>query len=111
MGHNSRRRGRLPDLFRNQRRLCVYDGIRWNNYRPEGNSVVRALRYDAETGRLYTAGVNEFGYWVRDDYGRLAYTTLYKNPDFRSRSNDFWRIALETHSGRVYFQCREKICI
>ena len=91
--------------------LCVYDGIRWNNYRPEGNSVLRALRYDAETGRLYTAGVNEFGYWVRDDYGRLAYTTLYKNPDFRSRSNDFWRIALETHSGRVYFQCREKICI
>ena len=35
--------------------LCVYDGIRWNNYRPEGNSVLRALRYDAETGRLYTA--------------------------------------------------------
>lgn len=91
--------------------LCVYDGIRWSNYRPEGNSVLRALRYDVETGRLYTAGVNEFGYWVRDDYGRLAYTSLYRNPEFRSRSNDFWRIALETHSGRVYFQCREKICI
>lgn len=91
--------------------LCVYDGVRWSCYRPEGNSVLRALRYDSETGRLYTAGVNEFGYWKRDDYGGLAYTLLYRNPDFRSRSNDFWRIALETHSGRVYFQCREKICI
>ena len=91
--------------------LCVYDGTRWSNYHPEGNAVLRALRYDTETGRLYTAGVNEFGYWKRDDYGRLAYTPLYRNPDFRSRSNDFWRIALETHSGRVYFQCREKICI
>ena len=91
--------------------LCVYDGVRWDCCRPEGNSVIRALRYDAGTGRLYTAGVNEFGYWVRDPYGRLAYTVLYKNPDFRSRSNDFWRIALENNSGKVYFQCREKICM
>lgn len=91
--------------------LCVYDGVRWDCSRPEGNSVVRALRYDAATERLYTAGVNEFGYWVRDPYGRLAYTALYKNSDFRSRSNDFWRIALEGRTAKVYFQCREKICV
>lgn len=91
--------------------LCLYDGVRWSSYRPEGNPVLRALRHDPETDRLYTAGVNEFGYWTHDDYGGLAYTPLYRNPDFRSRSNDFWRIALETRSGRVFFQCREKICI
>lgn len=91
--------------------LCVYDGVRWSCHRPEGNSVLRALRYDAETERLYTAGVNEFGYWTRDGCGGLVYTALYRNPEFRSRSNDFWRIALEPRTGRVSFQCREKICI
>ena len=91
--------------------LCIYDGVRWECYRPQGSSVIRALRYDNVSERLYTAGVNEFGYWQRDDCGRPAYTPLYRNPDFRSQSNDFWRIALEPRSGRVFFQCREKICV
>ena len=91
--------------------LCIYNGIRWDCFRPQGSSVIRALRYDPVSERLYSAGVNEFGYWRRDDCGRPVYTLLYRNADFRSRSNDFWRIALENRSGRVFFQCREKICI
>lgn len=101
--------GRL--FFATNDGLCIYNGTRWECVRPQGNSVVRALRYDPASGRLYSAGVNEFGYWRRDDCGRPAYTLLYRNPDFRSRSNDFWRIAFESRSGRVFFQCREKICV
>lgn len=91
--------------------LCVYDGVRWNYYKPEGNSIIRALCYDAATQRTYSAGVNEFGYWTRDPYGRFVYTLLYRNPRFRSKSNDFWRIAVQHATGRVFFQCREKICM
>ncbi len=91
--------------------LAVYDGVRWATYQSRGNSVIRALRYDFASERLYTAGVNEFGYWQCSEYGGLTYTALYRNPDFRSQSNDFWRIASEPRSGRIYFQCREKICI
>lgn len=91
--------------------LCIYNGVRWECCRPQGSSIIRALRYDSATGRLYSAGVNEFGYWQRDECGRPVYTLLYRNRDVRAHSDDFWRIALESRSGRLFFQCREKICV
>lgn len=87
--------------------LFDYNGVSWENYRPEGSEILRALRYDYSESRLYSCGVNEFGYWTRNSYGRLDYRCLYRNMDFRSRSHEFWRIAA---SGRkVFFQCKEKI--
>lgn len=88
--------------------LFDYNGVSWENYRPEGSEILRALRYDPYSSRLYTCGVNEFGYWTRNRYGRLDYRSLYRNRDFRSRSHEFWRIAIV--DGLVFFQCKEKIC-
>lgn len=71
--------------------LTVYDGYVYENYTIDGYSVIRDLRYDARTDRLYCAGDNFFGYWVMDPSGTMTFTSLYANRDF-SRNEIFWRI-------------------
>lgn len=89
--------------------LCIYAGGQWQNLRPGGNPIIRALKFDQGTGRLYSAGVNGYGYWLPDGYGSFTYTPLFINKEFRSFSLDFWRIAL--YMQKVLFQSREKIYV
>ena len=91
--------------------LYGFNGICWDLYHQSGNSALRALRYDSSLSRLYSAGVNEFGYWMYDDFGHLVYTLVYKNRDFFSNSEEYWRIAVDDTTGNVFFQCRERICV
>ena len=88
-----------------------FNGICWDVYHQSGNSAVRALRYDSGLSRLYSAGVNEFGYWTYDDFGHFVYTLVYKNKDFFFYSEEYWRIAMDDTTGNVFFQCREMIRI
>ena len=92
--------------------LFVFNGISMECLKDECNTIIRAARYDQNSGRLYTAGVNEFGWWDKDCRGNMRYHNIFHNPDFRSSSYDFWRIAL--HHGQrdtvVLFQCKEMIC-
>ncbi|MDD6253835.1 MAG: hypothetical protein PUA96_07315 [Bacteroidales bacterium] len=92
--------------------LFVFNGISMECLKNECNTILRAARYDEHSGRLYTAGVNEFGWWEKDCFGNMRYHNIFHNPDFRSSSYDFWRIAL--HCGQrdtvVLFQCKEMIC-
>ena len=89
--------------------LCIYSNRNWDYLKPAGNPIIRALKYDKGSGRLYSAGVNGFGYWTPDGYGSYEYSPLYINPDFRSFSLDFWRIAL--YMQKVLFQSQKKIFI
>ncbi|MGM9786047.1 MAG: two-component regulator propeller domain-containing protein [Candidatus Cryptobacteroides sp.] len=93
--------------------LFMYNGIRMESLRKECSKSFRTVKYDQESGRLYSAGVNSFGWWDSDCYGVMKYHELFNNPEFRSSSYDFWRIGFagkgEDH--RVYFQCREKIAV
>lgn len=91
-------------------RLSVFDGIEWESYEIEGRPVIRSLRFRPENGRLYCAGDNFFGYWVRDGKGALAFHSLYKN-DNPLDGKVFWRIfptgnglIVQTHSN-VYVYC------
>lgn len=87
--------------------LAVYDGTRWDLYSDEGSRILRALCYDSEKGRLLSAGVNGFGYWQRDGLGGYRYTSMYYNGDFRSSSEEFWRVAIS--GGHYWFQSRRRI--
>ena len=93
--------------------LFRYDGIRMESLREECGTIIRAVRYDGTSGRLYSAGVNSFGWWETDRFGDMKYHQLFKNPDFRSCSYDFWRIGIiaEGNRTKVYFQCRKKIAV
>lgn len=89
--------------------LGVYDGMRWEIYRGSGSSILRALEYDRNSKRILSAGVNDFGYWTETDTGHFEYTSIYSNKEFRSKSEEFWRVAI--CNGHYWFQCREKIII
>ena len=89
--------------------LCIYNGYGWEYLTSQGNPIIRALKFDRGTGRLYSSGVNGFGYWLPDGYGSYSYTSLYTNTEFRSYSLDFWRIAFYGH--KVLFQSQKQILV
>ncbi|MDD5891279.1 MAG: sigma-70 region 4 domain-containing protein [Bacteroidales bacterium] len=97
-------------FFATNQGLGVYDGTRWELYnRPGYVSILRALCFDSETGRMLSAGVNGFGYWEEDPTGGYTYTPIYHNKDFRSKSEEFWRIAV--CDDKYWFQSRQRIVI
>lgn len=88
--------------------LIVWDGYLYTKYGIDDYSVIRDLKYDSSTGRLYCAGDNFFGYWVMSSDGRMHFTSLYSNRDF-SRSEIFWRIVPK--DGALYLQSHDEVCI
>lgn len=88
--------------------LTVFDGYVYDNYTIDGYSVIRDLRYDPSTGRLYCAGDNFFGYWVMNASGEMVFTCLYSNRDF-SRNEIFWRIF--PRGEKLYLQTHEAVYV
>ena len=72
-------------------KLVVFDGVNTEAYEIDGERVIRHLKYDEESGRLYCAGDFFFGYWTRDTSGVLDFTLLYKG-DPEVREDIFWRV-------------------
>ncbi len=98
-------------------RLVVWDGSIWENYTVDDVSVIRNLRYDSLSGKLYCAGDNFFGYWERDRYGDMVFRSLYKNSDL-SRNEIFWKIIpsgdiiyLQTHDALFLFREDELVML
>ena len=89
--------------------LCLFNGYSWEYLSSSGNPIIRALCFDRGAGRLYSSGVNGFGFWQPDGYGSYRYTPLYENAEFRSYSLDFWRIAL--YGYKVLFQSQKQILV
>ncbi len=93
--------------------LYIYNGIYVRSLKQKHDNIIRVLRFEPDSGRLYSAGVNSFGWWAEDEYGQMCYHPIYTNIGFRSSSYDFWRIGFTQIDGtlRVLFQCRELIYI
>lgn len=72
-------------------KLVVFDGINTESYEVDEERVIRHLKYDEESGRLYCAGDYFFGYWTRDTRGVLGFTMLYRG-DPEVREDIFWRV-------------------
>lgn len=88
-------------------KLSVWNGYEWNSYPVDGIAVIRDLRYDPSSGRLYCAGDNFFGYWVRDSLGEMRFQGLHQGTDLYYNET-FWRI-LPVGTDRLYVQSHEKI--
>ncbi len=93
--------------------LFIYNGIYVRSLKSRHDNIIRVLRLNPENGRLYSAGVNSFGWWEEDEWGRMDYHPVFTNDDFRSSSYDFWRIGFTQIGGTpaVLFQCRELIYV
>jgi ligand-binding sensor domain-containing protein/DNA-binding CsgD family transcriptional regulator len=81
--------------------LMVVDGQAARLHRLPQGSIVRSVA--AIGDRVYTGSFQEFGYWVADESGALAYTSLVPLHTGTSLANEeFWTI--HAFDGAVYFQ-------
>lgn len=64
--------------FGNNSGLLEYDGVRWQLYALPEKQTLRAVACGT-TGKVYTGGFAEFGYWEKNAAGNLAYYSLSKN--------------------------------
>lgn len=107
--------GRGFTYFAAGTKMSVFDGYSWVSYEIDSQCVVRDIRYDDRSGRLYCAGDNFFGYWLRNEAGVLVFTCLYKNPE-PLKAKVFWRILpigqdiiVQTHSDVFLFSESEAL--
>ncbi len=71
--------------------ILEFDGFRWQATPIAGASVVRSVH--AEDGRIYAGAFQEFGYFSRDEFGRLEYTSLSDSlAGFKFENEDIWGI-------------------
>lgn len=60
--------------FANSTGLLEYNGENWNLYPVPNNTIVRSLKVVRD--RIYTGAYMEAGYWEKDEFGALTYTSL-----------------------------------
>ncbi len=94
----------------NHKGLLVYDGLSWELHTREMIRNLRAVAYDPQQNRIYTAGYRNLGYWQWDSLSRLHYTSLIPVCENHINENEeFWDIAVE--DDQVVFQSFRSIFV
>jgi DNA-binding CsgD family transcriptional regulator len=93
----------------NNRGLITFDGSNWDFYQMPEGMVVRSV-YAAGDSLVYVGSYEEFGYWKRDESGRMTYHSLSDTLDMSYFHNDeIWRIV--PHQEKIYFQSFSNIYV
>lgn len=82
--------------------LVCYDGKTWQTYTTNENRTIRSLHI-APDDRIYIGSYEEFGYFERNEYGRLVYSSissLFRHKELKNK--DIWSI--EQEENLIYFQ-------
>jgi len=90
----------------NNHNLLEYDGVRWNKYESPNASVFRSVC--AKDSLIFTGQYLDFGYWKKDNFGELKYTSIssrLKEPMLEDE--EFWNII--TLGDWVLFQSLDRI--
>ena len=77
----------------NNHNLLEYDGTRWRKYQSSNGSIFRSIQ--AKDSLIFTGQYMEFGFWKKDVYGNLKYTSVsseLKEPMIEDE--EFWNIAV-----------------
>lgn len=89
--------------------LLQTDGVHWNLSTFPDHSVIRSVAATNDN-RIYVGGFEEFGYFLEDETGELAYHSLSNQPGLEELHNDeFWRTI--PINGKVYFQSFSSIFV
>ena len=88
--------------------LLEYNGASWKLYKSPNDIILRSVK---SVGNLiYTGGYMDFGYWQRNEFGELFYTSLSKENDvIIHEDEEFWGI-IEVEN-YILFQSFESIFI
>ncbi len=92
----------------NNQGLLEYNGAKWRLYPSPNETIVRSVSVIDDL--IYTGCTGEFGYWQRNEFGLLYYTSLSKQLkiDFL-KGEEFWNIvALDDY---ILFQSLKRIYI
>lgn len=94
--------------FANNKGLLEYNGERWQLYKTPNESILRSVR--VIDGRVYSGCYMDFGYWEKDSFGKLNYTSLVKELKIKLIEDEqFWNIvSLENY---ILFQSLNHIYI
>ncbi len=88
--------------FANNEGLLTYNGVTWKIYPLPDKTIVRSVNVDS-TGKIYIGSYEEFGYWKKDIFGEMHYTSL--KPllnDYEFHNEEIWKII--SWKGITYFQ-------
>lgn len=95
-------------FFANNEGLLEYNGANWNLYKSPNETIIRSVKVIGN--RIYTGCYMEFGYWSRNDNGKLRYTSLSDKIKNKLRDDEqFWNII--AYSQWVIFQSLDRIYI
>ena len=85
----------------NNQGLLVFDGINWELFPLESQSIIRSV-YPYKD-RVYTGSYEEFGYWKTDSIGQMKYTSLAPlMEELDMQSDEFWEIV--AYKDAIYFR-------
>ena len=92
----------------NNRGLLEYNGASWKLYDSPSNDILRSVHVVGD--RIYSGGYMDFGFWTKNKFGHLFYTSLINQKEFNAKEDEeFWGIIdLE---GYVLFQSFDRIYI
>ena len=92
----------------NNNGLLEFNGASWKLYKSPNETIMRSV--SVIDGLIYTGCNNEFGYWQRNNFGQLVYTSLSKalKVDFLD-DEEFWNII--SFDDHVLFQSFNRIYI
>ena len=75
----------------NNRGLLEFNGSIWKLYPSPNETIIRAVNVVGE--KIYTGCYMEFGYWQKNEFGSLIYTSLSKDVDTPLIEDEhFWNI-------------------
>jgi AraC family chitin signaling transcriptional activator len=92
----------------NNKGLLEYNGASWKLYNSPNDGILRSVHVVKD--KIYSGGYMDFGFWVKNEFGRLLYTSLANDIDLKVKEDeDFWGII--DIEGYVLFQSLESIYI
>ena len=75
----------------NNKGLLEFNGEDWKLYNSPNESIIRSVY--ANEDRIYTGCFRDFGYWERNQYGKLSYTSLTDSiAGLIEPNEEFWTI-------------------
>ena len=87
--------------------LLEYNGASWRIYPSPNQSIIRSV--NVINGLVYTGSYMEFGYWEKDNFGKLNYTSLSQNLQKELIDDEqFWNI-IAFDDNWVLFQSLNRI--
>ncbi|MGJ8592778.1 MAG: triple tyrosine motif-containing protein [Aquaticitalea sp.] len=90
----------------NNRGLLEFNGANWKTYTSPNNTIFRAVKVIED--RIYTGCYADFGYWKKNNFGNLDYTSLISNLGNKTLEDEqIWNII--PHNEWVLFQSNKAL--